>query len=205
MGLWNQPDWNDDLWNGPGPEPGSDPSIIPPAAPVATISSPLAPPPQQFTNIATLINGQYKEAGVLVYRNGVLLTQGFDYTRDGGIVTLIVAPGPGDIMSARVFAIGKALGGPYPERYIAPWTLRLTGAFDNAGLLYSIVFPPTITGGCDGRNNLFGWGCVLQRAQIFRNGLLQTINVDVVNGGLACVFLPGSIPQVGDLITVLGY
>lgn len=200
MPDFNQGDWNSGDFNGPGGAP-----LVPPAAPVATISAPLAAPPQQFTNASVLINGGYKEAGVMIYRNGILLTYGLDYTRKGGIVTLIVPPGPSDIMTARVFAVGKVLGGPYPERYIAPWTFRMNGAFDNASLTYQIDFGPTITGGCDGINNLFQWGCVLERVQCWRNGILQTFNVDFAAGQTAMVFLPGAIPQPGDLLTILGY
>ena len=47
-------------FNIPGP-------LIPPAAPVATISTPLAPPGQQLTNFATLINGQVDLVGVMLF------------------------------------------------------------------------------------------------------------------------------------------
>lgn len=200
LGGFNQIDFNQGDFNGPS----AAGLIIPPRPPI-TISNPLAPPPIQLTNFATLINGQYREAGVMIFRNGLLLTQGLDYTRNGGIVNLVVPPIPGDILSARVFAIGKQLGGPNPHRYIAPWTLRLTGKFDSVSLFYEIVMPPTIQGGVDGKNGLFTWSVQVARAQVFKNGILQTIGQDYCAGPNALVFLPASIPQPGDIITLLGY
>lgn len=202
MADFNTSEFNQSEWN----SGESNSSVTPPTAPVATISTPLASPPQQLTNYATLINGQYKEAGVMIYRNGLLLTEGLDYTRNSGVLTmLLILPQPGDLMVARVFAVGGQLGGAKPERYIAPWTVAIAGKFDGVATLYEIVFGPTIMGACDGRNNLFTWGITLQRALVFRNGILQTLNVDVVNGPTAMVFLPGAIPQPGDILTILGY
>lgn len=206
MPEFNQGEFNTGEYNdSPNQTPGGSPVFIPPGPPAITITAPLASPPQQLTNVATLINGGYKEAGVMLFRNGILLTQGSDYSRVSGIVTLVVPPGPGDALTARVFGIGKALGGPTQERYIAPWTFRLGGAFDGVSLVYHINFGPTITGVCDGRNRLFQWGVQMQRVQVFRNGILQTSNQDIATGQFAVVFLPGSIPQPNDLITILGY
>lgn len=207
MPEFNQGEFNTGEYNDSPNQNPDGPSFVfvPPGPPAITISAPLAPPPQQLTNVATLINGGYKEAGVMLFRNGILLTQGPDYSRINGIVTLVVPPGPTDVLTARVFGIGKALGGATQERYIAPWTFRLAGAFDSVSQVYHINFGPTITGICDGRNRLFQWGVQMQRVQVFRNGILQTFNQDIAAGQFAVVFLPGSIPQPNDLITILGY
>ncbi len=173
--------------------------------PPVTISSPLAPPPQQYTNARTLIAGQYKEAGLLLLRNGLLLTPGADYARQGGRVILTVPPVKDDTLTARVFAIGRQLGGTSPERFTAPWSLPLTGAFDGIATDYRIEFGPTIFGICDGRNPQFVWGVQVGRARIFRNGVLQTVGVDCAVGPTKVVFFPAAVPQPGDLISVEGF
>ncbi len=64
---------------------------------------------------------------------------------------------------------------------------------------------PTIFGVCDGINALYTWGVVVPRIAVFKNGIGQTLGVDVVAGGTAMKFLPGAIPQPGDTITFLAY
>lgn len=200
-----------------------------------TINAPPAPPPQQFSNVATLINGQADVVGVMLFirfanpsgaalpgqglpggilpgfnpavsaPRSALLVDGVDYTRNGGIITMTAPPPVGSLLVAQVFAKGKQLGGSNPYRYIAPWSLNVQGAYDGASLAYKIVFGPTISGGVDGVNALFLIGASVARLQVFRNGLLQTINQDVVSGPTAIVFLPGAIPQPGDVITALAF
>lgn len=134
-----------------------------------------------------------------------MLVEGVDYTRSGGVVTMVVPPTSSDALTALVYTIGEQLGGASPFLASLPWSLPVEGAYDGVSLSYSIVFGPTIMGGVDGRNNLFTWGVQIPRGQIFRNGILQTLNADVVMGPTAMVFLPGAIPQPGDVITMLGY
>lgn len=64
----------------------------------------------------------------------------------------------------------------------------------------------TIVGVIDGTNTVF-WlsiGGVLTM-QVFRNGVLQTPNVDYTSLNNQITFLPGSIPQPGDLLTAEAY
>lgn len=200
MPEFNQPEYNQNQFN-----QGPAPVIYPPTPPTVTISTPLAPPGQQLTNYPTLINGGYKEAGALIFRNGILLTEGFDFTRNGGVVNFLVPPQPKDVLTAQVFSIGLQLGGNNPQRYVAPWGLPLTGKFDGSATFYSISFGPTINGLFDGKSNLITWGVSFQRVQIYRNGILQTWNQDYAAGPTAAVFYPNSIPQPLDLVTLLGY
>lgn len=169
-----------------------------------TISAPLASPPQQFTNVPTLVETS-NLVGVMLFLNGLLQTETLDFTRTGGVVTMVVPPAEGDVLTARVYVLGKALGGPGPTRYGAPWTLRLTGAFDGVSTTYLIAWGPTITGVCDGTNPIFVWQCTVPRITVFKNGILQTEGVDVAVGTTAMKFLPGAIPHPGDLITFSGY
>lgn len=214
----------------PGPTPGPNPN---PSSP-AFISGLPGLVPQQFTNVNTLINGQVKAARIMIFLNsrplgrpalpntglpgrvlpgfarpryGYLLNEGSDYAIKGGLLTLVVPPPQGTTLTAVVFQIGIALGGPTPTRYVAPWQLPLaiSGLYDGVSTAYQIQFPPTIFGACDGINNLFTWGVSLKQARVFRNGLYQTKNVDFAAGALALVFLPGAIPQPGDIITMSGW
>lgn len=169
-----------------------------------TISAPLASPPQQFTNIATVIETS-NLVGIMLFLNGLLQTETLDFTRTGAVVTMIVPPASGDVLTARVFVLGKALGGPGPTRYGAPWTLRVTGAFDGVSTIYLIAWGPTISGVCDGTNPVFTWQVAVQRGQVWKNGILQTEGADIAMGQTAVKFLTGAIPHPGDLITMLAY
>lgn len=182
---------------------GYNPGIGPYNSPQITIANPLAPPGQQLTNISSLL--QANMAGVWIFKAGLLLTSGTDYTRNGAQITFTVAPAAGDVITASVFQIGLQLGGSTPQRYVAPFSFAVTGAYDSVGTVYSIATGPTIFGAVDGTNNLFLFGVAFQRVQIWRNGILQTFNVDVTAAQTAMVFLPGAIPQPGDFITLIGY
>ena len=118
---------------------------------------------------------------------------------------MVAPPAPGDTLVACVFTKGLQLGGVTPTRYVAPWSMQVAGPYDGVGLNYQIVFGPTIMGGVDGKNNLFQVGAASQRWQVWRNGVLQTLGTDVVTGPTAFVFLPGAIPQPGDILTALAY
>lgn len=182
---------------------GYNPGIGPYNNPQITIANPLAPPGQQLTNVQTLL--QANMAGVWVFKGGLLLTSGTDYTRNGAQITFTVPPIAGDVITASVFQIGLQLGGATPQRYVAPVSFPVIGAFDGVGVVYSIATGPAISGLLDGVNNLFVFQVSFQRVQIWRNGILQTFNVDVTAGQTAMVFLPGAIPQPGDIITLIGF
>lgn len=64
----------------------------------------------------------------------------------------------------------------------------------------------SLQGAVDGVNDTFATSVNLSRMQVARNGVSQTLNVDVAAPwGQYVKFLPGSIPQQGDLITVSGW
>ncbi len=65
--------------------------------------------------------------------------------------------------------------------------------------------PPTIFGVIDGINPVLTWAVTIQCGSVWRNGILQTLNIDVAVGQTAMVFLPGAIPQPGDIVTMLGF
>lgn len=211
MGGFNQNPFNTQQFNqaGFGPPPDVppvfpyDPGRGPYNYPQITINAPIAPPPQVLTNVPSLLEAD--AVGVLIFRNGLLQTAGTDYTRSGFVVTMVVPPTATDMITAAVFARGLQLGGPNPRRYLAPWTLRLTGAFDGVGTVYRIVVAPTIFGILDGVNNLFTWQVSMKQVQLFRNGVLMTRGFDYGSGSTAAVFMAGAIPQPGDILTLLGW
>lgn len=73
----------------------------------------------------------------------------------------------------------------------------------------------TIQGAMDGINNLFTIGVMVQRARVWRNGILQTQSIDVNIGVNSFQFLdtqPGtsqvphpSYPQAGDILRLDGW
>lgn len=60
----------------------------------------------------------------------------------------------------------------------------------------------TILGALDGVNALFTWGIWVPQYQVFRNGVLQATNTDYAGGPTSLKFLPGAVPQIGDIVTI---
>lgn len=180
-----------------------DPGTGPYDYPQITIANPIVPPPMVLTNVSSLLRAHV--VGVLIFWNGLLQTEGVDYTRQGQVVTMKLPPAAPDIVTAAVFARGLQQSSVNPRRYLAPWTLRLSGPYDGVGLSYRIVVGPTILGATDSVNNLFTWGVSCKRIQMYRNGLLMAIGSDYSGGSTAAVFLPGAIPQPGDILTIFGW
>lgn len=67
--------------------------------------------------------------------------------------------------------------------------------------------PSTIQGAIDGTNAVFSVGPMLRRAQVWKNGLLMTLNVDCAVGvpSRYVTFLAGHIPQPGDKLLIYGW
>lgn len=112
--------------------------------------------------------------------------------------------------------------GPDGLTVILPTHLRLdassvlTASCPDGGELTAEVFltllgdeeiPSTIQGTIDGTNSVFSVGPVLRRAQVWKNGLLMTLNVDCSGGNSSryIVFLAGHIPQPGDKLLIYGW
>ena len=108
---------------------GYNPGIGPYNNPQITIANPLAPPGLQLTNVQTLL--QANMAGVWIFKDGLLLTKGTDYTLNGAQITFTVAPISSDVIVASVFQLGLQLGGAAPQRYVAPVSFPVIGAYDS--------------------------------------------------------------------------
>lgn len=63
----------------------------------------------------------------------------------------------------------------------------------------------TIQGVVDGVNRIFRVAVYLHRAQVSVNGVYQTQNVDFAFGGTGLIFMPGSVPAAGSVITLSGW
>lgn len=63
----------------------------------------------------------------------------------------------------------------------------------------------TLLGKIDGVNTLYSFGVALQRARVWRNGIYQTLGVDVLAGITTIQFNPRQTPQFGDIILVHGW
>lgn len=62
-----------------------------------------------------------------------------------------------------------------------------------------------IIGAFDGTNLVFWLSLGVLGFSLFRNGVLQTLNVDYVALNNQITFLPASVPQSGDVLTAEGY
>jgi hypothetical protein len=120
-------------------------------------------------------------ASLTLYRNGVLLRQGTEYTLSGANLTMAPghAPAQGDLLQA--------------------W-YRIAS---DATITLNVADPETPAGAVNGVNANFTLnGIPLPAAslQVFRNGLLQKVGVDYTVAVNVVTFLPVSIPQPGDIL-----
>lgn len=114
-----------------------------------------------------------------LYRNGVLQRAGEAYTLTGNSVTFAPgnAPQQGDLLTA--------------------W-YRLSP--DSAYVFADLETP---SGAVDGANTTFtlsGVPLPASSLMVYRNGLLQKVGVDFTLSLDRITFLPGAVPQVGDLV-----
>lgn len=63
----------------------------------------------------------------------------------------------------------------------------------------------TIHGNIDGVNSVYTWQVYFPLVQMYRNGVRLTQGVDYGAGPTCAAFLPGAIPQPGDVLTLEGY
>ncbi len=184
-----------------------------------TISQPIVPPPQMFSNVATLITSTVPQVvGISLFRNGILQTAGFDYTRSNATITFVTAPVDGDVLTARLYSVQRTVDGATPGagpsplgvRYAAPVTFTtadgtITGAMDGANLVFNLVFGPTLFGTLDGVNDTFYTQVNFRRAQVWRNGQAMTQNFDCAVGVNAVKFFGAQVPQPGDFLLLAAW
>jgi hypothetical protein len=115
---------------------------------------------------------------VQFFRNGLLLQYGTEYVVSGNVLTVaaMAAPQRGDILQA--------------------W-------YRTGGSVSGIGGPEVPTGAANGVNGVFTLANVPQPAaslQLFRNGLLQKVGLDFAVEGRTITFMPGCLPQAGDIL-----
>lgn len=99
------------------------------------------------------------------------------------------------------------LGSAPPQQFTSQAVLYGFGDLtpEQVGFGDSTVYPGTILGVIDGANRTFSLGVELRRAQIWRNGVLMTLNVDVFFGGRYMLFSEPQTPVPGDYIMLFGW
>jgi len=116
-----------------------------------------------------------------LFRNGLLLKQGLDYTLSDRTIqfTASATPQPGDVLTAS---------------YRTDESLTA---------MFGFVDGETPAGTIDGINTTFTLAAIPNPAsslQLFRNGLLQRPGVDYTLSGATITFAAPSIPQPGDVL-----
>ena len=128
----------------------------------------------------TLANAPAPPASLEMFRNGMLLKQGNDYTLSGNALTFLAGavPNPGDTLMA---------------------TYRLAVAITGVGF----VDLETPAGSVDGNNTAFTLSEVPNPAgslEVFRNGLRLTSGLDYTASNNTLTFAAGYVPQIGDVV-----
>ena len=125
-------------------------------------------------------NNAVPAASLNLFRNGILMKQGVDYTLSNGLITFVgvAVPQPNDILLASY----------------------RTGANNSGWTFFDAEIP---AGTVDGSNTAF----TIQQAPnppaslaLYRNGLYLRQNLDYTLSGTAIVFGPGLAPQPGDTL-----
>jgi len=129
----------------------------------------------------TLANTPNPAASLEIFRNGLLLNQGNDYTLSGNAITFLSAsiPQSGDTLLA---------------------SYRLGGSLPNVGFVDQEI-PSGVT---DGVNNAFVTSQVPNPPTsliVFRNGIRMAPGVDYTLGNNGISFVSGLVPQPGDILT----
>ena len=133
------------------------------------------------TNTAfTLANAPAPPASLQLFRNGMLLKQGNDYTVSGNALTFLSgsAPQPADELIA---------------------SYRVSVAIPGLGF----VDQETPAGTIDGNNSSFTLSQVPNPAgslEVFRNGLRLTSGLDYSASNNAVTFASADVPQIGDVL-----
>jgi hypothetical protein len=122
-------------------------------------------------------------ASLTLFRNGMLLRQGADYTVSENTVLMATGRAP-------------AMGDRLDAWYRLPPAATLSMAFADA---------ETPTGSVDGVNSVFGLAATPMPAsslRVYRNGLLQKAGVDYNLSVNTITFMAVSIPTAGDILQV---
>jgi hypothetical protein len=115
-----------------------------------------------------------------LYRNGITLRQGVDYSLSTNTVTFIpaAAPQPGDLLTA----FYRVPGGPVPLAFADAEVPA--GTMDGSNATFTLVSAPSPAASL----------------QLFKNGTLLTVTKDYTLSGTTITFFGTAIPQSGDKV-----
>lgn len=115
-----------------------------------------------------------------LYRNGIELRQGVDYSLNSNSVTFIPAAAPqsGDLLTAFYRVAGPAIPVVFADAEVP------TGTMDGSNATFALAFAPNPVGSL----------------QLFKNGTLLTATRDYVLSGTTLTFFGAAIPQAGDKV-----
>jgi hypothetical protein len=130
----------------------------------------------------TLANAPSPQSSLALYRNGLFMTPGVDYTLNGAVVTFVAGatPQPGDIITA-----SYRYGGEEPAAVAFVDSETPSGAIDGANRSYTLTASPSPAASL----------------ALYRNGVLMTQDVDYTLSGATIDFIAGVTPQPGDILT----
>lgn len=122
-------------------------------------------------------------ASVALFRNGILMKPGADFTLNGSAITFLsgAIPEPGDLLTVSY-------------RYTKAGQLAVTANFVDA---------ETPAGAVNGTNAVFTVAQAPSPAaslQLFRNGVLMKQGADYSVNGATLTFVSAGVPQAGDLL-----
>src|ERR1700722_1776805 len=128
-----------------------------------------------------LANVPNPSASLELFRNGLLLTQGGDYTLSGNAITFLTgaAPQPSDVLSA-FYRLSVTIPGVGFVDQQTP-----TGAINGVNGVFTLAQTPSPTASL----------------AVYRNGLLLTAGVDYTLSGAVITFMSGLVPQSTDTLS----
>ena len=129
----------------------------------------------------TLANVPNPSASLELFRNGLLLTQGGDYTLSGNAITFLTgaAPQPSDVLSA-FYRLSVTIPGVGFVDQQTP-----IGAINGVNGVFTLAQTPSPTASL----------------AVYRNGLLLTAGVDYTLSGAVITFTSGLVPQSTDTLS----
>lgn len=115
-----------------------------------------------------------------LYRNGLVQTNGVDYTLNGSTVTFlsVAIPLPGDLLQAYYRAAGTSAATAFADDETPG------GAVNGTNTAFTLQFSPNPA----------------ISLQLYKNGLLLEQQTDYTVNGTAVTFAPSTVPQAGDIL-----
>jgi hypothetical protein len=130
--------------------------------------------------VFTLANVPNPSASLALYRNGLLLTQGGDYTLSSNAITFAMGaiPQTNDVLTAS-YRLSVSIPGVGFVDQQAP-----TGTINGVNTVFTVAATPAPS----------------TSLKVYRNGLLMALGIDYTFSGTTITFLTNSVPQTSDTL-----